>query len=194
MKADYDKNPDNPIQLNSIVASRLFLNNLVNAGGYHILYHRLGSLPLKASRPIIDHYEVMSSDNRYDDIFINIYNETNDWTPPAGYLFEDDMEDITDFLSDYESEELDESEIKIDEKYLFKQDSADDLGENLAKFGPFPLLELYMNQSSGVNGYNEDFPNSQIREIVMNHIMRTQGKMEKILSGIKPREKQNLFL
>ena len=194
MKADYGKNPDNPIQLNSIVASRLYLNNLVDASGYHILYHRRGSLPMRASRPIIDHYEIMTSDNRYDDIFINIYNETNDWTPPAGYLFEDDMEDIPDFLSDDEREELDETEIKIDEKYLFKNESANDLEKDLARAGSLPSLELFMDQSYGTNGYMEDFPYSLISEILMNHIMSTQEKTEKIVSSIKPREKQNLFL
>jgi hypothetical protein len=151
MKSDYGKSPDNPIQLNSIVASRLFLNNLVNESGYHILYHRLGSLPLKANRPIIDHYEVLSSDNLYDDIFINIYNEANDWTPPAGYLFEEDLEDITYFLSDYENEELDESEIKIDEKYLFKYVFTDDLDDEQERVGSLPLLELLMDKSSENN-------------------------------------------
>ena len=92
MKADYGKNPGNPLQLNSIVASRLFLNTLVNAAGYHIVYHRLGSLPCRDDRPVIDHYEIMTSDNHYDDLFINIYNETNSWIPPDGYLFEDNLD------------------------------------------------------------------------------------------------------
>ena len=194
MKADYGKNPDNPIQLNSIVASRLFLNNLVNESGYHILYHRLGSLPLKAGRPIIDHYEVMSSDNHYDDIFINIYNEANDWTPPAGYLFEDDLADITYFLSDYESEELNESEMKIDEKYLFKSVFADDLEEELAMVGSLPPLERFMHESSGTNGFRDDFPYFQIREIIMSHIMFSPERMEEVISSINPKEKSIFFL
>jgi hypothetical protein len=171
------------------VASRLFLDNLVSANGYHILYHRKGSFQLRGDGPIIDHYEIMSSDNHYDDFYVNIYNETNQWIPPEGYLFEDNLADISFFLSDYELSEIKESEINIAGKFIFKTELGD--SEELSPSVNLPLLELFMNKSSGVNGFNDEFPYSRIKELIINHRMFTPDRMEKVISSIKPRGKRN---
>jgi hypothetical protein len=187
MKDIFGQSPDNPIQLNSIVASRLFLDNLVSRNGNHILYHRRGSFQLKEDGPILDHYEVMSSDNRYDDFYINIYNETNEWIPPDGYLFEYELADISFFLSDYELSELNGTEINIAGKYFFKTELGD--SEELTTNVNLPLLELFMNKSSGVNGCNDEFPYSRIKELIKNHRMYTSERLEEVLTSIKPRGK-----
>ena len=185
MNENYGKTPDNPIQLNSIVASRLFLANLVSCKGYHILYHRLGSFQVRGDGPNIDHYEVMCSDNRYEDFYTNIYNETNQWIPPSGYFFEYELEDISFFLSDYELSELNDSEINIADKFVFKPEMGD--AEGLIPNVNLPLLELFMSKSSGVNGFNEEFPFVQIRELIKNHRMFTPERMDEVISSIKPR-------
>jgi len=185
MKDTFGQSPDNPIQLNSIVASRLFLDNLVSRKGHHILYHRRGSFQLKGDGPIIDQYEVMSSDNRYDDFYINIYNETNEWIPPDGYLFEYELADISFFLSDYELSELNGTEFNIAGKYIFKTEFGD--SEELTTNVNIPLLELFMNKSSGVNGFNDEFPYSRIKELIMNHRMYTPDRLKVVLTSIKPR-------
>ena len=187
MKDTFGKSPDNPIQLNSIVASRLFLNNLVSAIGYHIIYHRRGSFHVQGNGPIIDQYEIMSSDNHYEDFYISIYNETNQWIPPAGYLFEYELVDIDLFLTDYELSELNEPEINIAERYIFNPVLPDDPNEAMIPNVNLPLLELYMAQSHGVNGFNEDFPYSRIRELIKNHRMFTPDRLEEVISSIKPR-------
>ena len=51
---NYGKSIDNPVLLNSIPASIIFLNNLVTDKGYHIFYHRIGSRHGK-DKQIIDH-------------------------------------------------------------------------------------------------------------------------------------------
>ncbi|GEM_PF-1742766 len=191
MDPTYGRTPDNPIQLNSVVASRLFLDNLVSAKGYHIIYHRLGSFQVLGDGPIIDHYEVMSSDNHYDDFYINIYNDTNEWIPPDGYLFEYNLDGISFFLSDFERNELNEPEIIIAERYLFNPVLSDDPDEEMTPSLNIPLLELYMDESSGVNGFNDEFPYYRIKELIMNHSMYTPDRLEDVLSSIKTRGKTN---
>ena len=191
MNESYSRTPDNPIQLNSIVASRLFLDNLISCKGYHILYHRRGSFHLRSDGPIIDQYEVMCSDNHYEDFYINIYNESNQWLPPNGYLFEYELVDVDLFLPDYELSELNEPEINIAERYLFKNEGDDDPDEEMTPSLNLPLLELYMDQSHGVNGFNENFPFAQIRELIKNHRMFTPDRLEEVITSIKPRGKLN---
>ncbi|MEI6684465.1 MAG: hypothetical protein WCO44_17715 [Bacteroidota bacterium] len=189
MNENYGKTPDNPIQLNSIVAARLLLDNVVSYKGYHILYHRRGSFQVRSDGPIIDHYEIMCSDNHYDDFFVNIYNETNEWIPPEGYLFEHNLADINFFLSDYELSELNDSAIAVADKFIFKPEWGD--AEDLIPNVNLPLLELFMSNSSGVNGFNDEFPYSRIKELNINHRMYTPNRLEEVLSSIKPREKSN---
>ena len=187
MKDTFGKSPDNPIQLNSIVASRLFLNNLVSAVGYHIIYHRRGSFHVQGDGPIIDQYEIMSSDNHYEDFYVNIYNETNQWIPPEGYLFEYELIDINFFLTDYELSELGEDEINIAEKFILKTEWDEEMTPNV----DLPLLELYMDESSGVNGFNDEFPYARIKELIMNHRLYTPERLEVVISSIKPRGKSS---
>ena len=105
---NYGKSIDNPVLLYSIPASIIFLNNLVTVKGYHIFYHRIGSRHRK-DKQIIDHYEIMSTDGQYDDIYINIYNERSTWKPPEGYLFASLPDMMCDQLMRRENlEELDE--------------------------------------------------------------------------------------
>ena len=187
MKDTFGKSHDNPIQLNSIVASRLFLDNLVSTCGNHIIYHRPSSFTRRSDGTIIDHYEIMCSDNHYDDFYINIYNETNQWVPPAGYLFEYELVDIDLFLTDYELSELNEPEINIAERYMFNPKLPDDPNEEMTRTVNLPLLELYMSQSRGVNGFNEDFPYSRINELIKNHRMYTPDRLEKVILSTNPR-------
>lgn len=65
----YGKSLENPANFNCVRASIIFLNTLVTTEGYHITYHRPGSLE-NSHKVIIDHYETISGDNRYDDIYI----------------------------------------------------------------------------------------------------------------------------
>jgi hypothetical protein len=187
MDPTYGKTPDNPIQLNSIVAARLFLDNVISYKGYHIIYHRRGSFHVQGDGPILDHYEVMCSDSHYEDFYINIYNETNDWIPPNGYFFEYELVDISFFLTDSEMSELNEPEINIAERCIYKPEWVDDPEEEMSLNVNLPLLELYMDQSHGVNGFNEDFPYSRIKEFIKNHRMYTPDRLEEVISSIKPR-------
>ena len=108
---NYGMSIDNPVLLNSIPASVIYLNNLVTDKGYHIFYHRIGSRSRK-DHQIIDHYEIMSTDGHYDDIFINIYNERSTWRPPEGYLFDSLPDMMCDQLMKRENlEYLDEEDI-----------------------------------------------------------------------------------
>jgi hypothetical protein len=66
----YGKSPENPVNLNSIPASIIFRNNLVTEKGYHLVYHRKGSLSGLDYKPI-DHYEIMTS--TYMMIFSSIF-------------------------------------------------------------------------------------------------------------------------
>ena len=185
----YAKHPETPIKLNSITASRLYLNNLVTHKGLHILYHRIGSM-FTGEHPV-DHYEIMSSDNLYEDLYISIYNDTNEWIPTKGYLFDSGLEFIWDNLTEYQQSEINEPEIEIDKKYMFQDKGTDDLDEELKKVKMLPALEIYLDESFGTNGCVKNFPYPLIEELMKNQFMFSAEKMETILSLIKPRSKYN---
>ena len=181
----YGKHTEAPIMLNSITASRLYLNNLVTDKGLHILYHRIGSM--FAGEHPVDHYEIMSSDNLYEDLYISIYNDTNKWIPPMGYFFESSLEYAWDNLTEYQQSEINETEIEIDEKYIYQDKGTDDQDEELKKVKMLPDLEIYLDESFGTNGYVENFPYPLIEELIQNHFMFSIKKMETVLSLTKPR-------
>jgi len=47
----------------------------------------------------------MTSDNRYDDIFIDIYSETNQWIPPEVYLFDKSLDMMMMEYLDFDDED-----------------------------------------------------------------------------------------
>ena len=186
----YGKCPENPVNLNSIPASVIFLNNLVSVKeGYHIIYHRLGSVYHNEIN--IDHYEIMSGDNQYDDIYINIYNEISNWTPPKGYLFENFPESMFRQLVDREYPEIpgETDIIDFDGKYVFNDPSPvgfdiEDISESLKLLPP---LERVMLSSYGTNGWVENFPHSMIRELLSDHYELTPDKVKEVLLAVRPR-------
>lgn len=181
----YGKHPETPIKLNSITASRVYLNNLVTEKGLHILYHRTGSM-LTGEHPV-DHYEIMSSDNQYDDLYISIYNDTNEWIPPKGYYFESGLEYAWDNLTEYQQSEINEAEIEIDEKYIYLDKFADNLDEELEKVKMMPALEIYLDDSYGTNSWVKNFPYPLIEELMRNQFLYSNDKMKTVLSSIQPR-------
>ena len=181
---DYRRNiSENMVRLNSIAASRFFLNNLVTAQGFHIIYHRRGSMSGIDDGGPVDHYEIMSTANEYDDIYISIYNETSTWIPPCGYLFEYDLDVTRELLSDYDIEEINEQEITVDEKYMFKHEYTGDLDEDVRKISELPPLELFMDESKGVTSFTDHFPYELLKELFQD----IPAKMKEIVAAVKPR-------
>ena len=177
MRTDkYGKTPETPILLNSVQASGHFLNNLVTEKGYHILYHRIGSMPGTENQPIIDHYEIMDSNNTYEDFYINAYNDKNILVPPAGYLFEYAL-----MGEDYDEE------LEIDDEYIWRDPSEGDLELSIERVSLLPRLEIFMDNSQGTNMRLEGFPYSLIKDLMTSHFAYTPEELENILSAIKPR-------
>jgi hypothetical protein len=169
-KKTYGKNIDNPVLLNSVETSLAYLENLVTQKkGYHIIFHRIGSQSTN-DKPV-DVYQVMTSDNKYDNIYISIYSETNHLIPPKGYLFEND--------------EID-GEI-INEEHVFAEnlDNLDSISEYAIAL---PLLERHMNCSYGVNGKLDNFPYELIKILYENGELDFVSDINKLLDSIK---KQN---
>jgi hypothetical protein len=159
----YGKSPENPILLNSIPSSRFYLNHLLTSEGYHLVYHRPGSLPNTKFEHPIDHYELMTADGRYDDLYINIYNQTNTWVPPEGYLFSEDIRLYPEGLNDYELEEINEQVLKIEDHYIVfvkPFDDVDDESEDDSK--SHSILEMFLCKNYGVNSKVSDFPLSMV--------------------------------
>lgn len=195
----YGKTPENPIQLNSISASRLFLDNLITPEGYCIVYHRLGSLMESQFVSPIDHYEIMTADNRYDDIFINIYNEANNWTPPNGYLLNHEILTFPEGLNEYALEEINKQELSIEEKYLYHENFTDDFDEEVTddyisevlneSDDNTPLLDMFLCHNCGANSRISDFPYSMIVKAIDPEGSSDDSFFEMLLKDVKPREK-----
>lgn len=176
----YGKSPDNPVRLNSISASLAYLNNLVTDQGFHIIYHRPRSI---VSQKPIDHYEIMTSDNKYDDIYISIYYEKCNFSPPAGYLFECSF-----ILIDNNSDEEESEFCDIEPEFVF-DDGLKELADRLEKVKTLPLFEKFIDDSTGTNSKEPGFPYSIVESVVEENVMYTPEKLKKILESIKPREK-----
>ena len=181
----YGKCPEKPINLNSIPASRAYLNNLVTSKGSHILYHRIGSL--YSEKFPVDHYEIMSSKNAYDDLYINIYSETNAWIPPEGYLFDSCHEISLDYLYENKLQDIDEAEIAIEEKYFHKKSVCNNIEDHIKRVNSLPPLELFLAKSDGRNGRVSNFPYLLIDELLRNSFMFSDKLQKRVLRSIKPR-------
>ena len=163
--ADYGRHPENPIELNSVPASLIFMDNLVTEQGYHILYHRPESLSFNGKNPV-DRYEIMTSDNRYEDLFINIYNDRSNWVPPDGFLFENSAEDMCWQLMEREDliELDDEDIIDFEESYVYNDLLPVNIDDTtlMEHNRMLPPLERILLDSYGSNLYVDDFPNGMI--------------------------------
>ncbi|HPR13680.1 MAG TPA: hypothetical protein PLV06_14935 [Bacteroidales bacterium] len=187
---NYGKSIVNPVLLNSIPASIIYLNNLVTDQGYHIYYHRIGS-KFGNDHPIIDHYEVMSTDGQYDDIYINIHNERSSWLPPKGYLFESLPSMMCDQLKMRENlEDLDEEDIiEFDDSLVFRDHLPDYTDfESPSEFNKLlPPLERVTLDSYGSNQFYENFPFSIVREYLAKVFDLSDERANKIIAGIPRR-------
>ena len=187
---NYGKSIDNPVLLNSIPASIIFLNNLVTDKGYHIFYHRIGSRHGK-DKQIIDHYEIMSTDGQYDDIYINIYNERSTWRPPEGYHFACLPDMMCDQLMKRENlEELDEEDIiSFDDCFVFTDRLPDDIDfDSMSELNILlPPLERVTLDSYGSNQHYENFPFSLVREYLAGIYVLSAERADKIIAEIPPR-------
>lgn len=174
----YGKTPDSPVLLNSIELSMRYLNNLVTEDGLHIVYHRVGSL--FGDKPI-DRYEILSSDLKYDDIYISIYSETVSLIPPDGYLFERDSINI-------EFDDGEEEYYEIDEIYLYGDKLDVSNTESLLNATKnLPPLERILFDSGGINFNDPEFPYGVITYLVENEGICPLEKLTKVLAVIKPR-------
>ena len=191
---EYGKSLERPIQLNSIPASMIFLNNLVTEEGLHLIYHRIGSIPIEKS--MIDHYEIIVSNNKYDDFFIQIYNERSNWIPPSGYLFGTYPEDMNYQLMLRENiTALDEEDIiTFDEEYIFHIKLSDDLDESLGITVSKSPLERILLFSCGNGSRLKNFPFELIDNLPVDSFDIPINKLREISSSIQPRVSRPNFL
>ena len=189
IESTYGKSPENPIILNSIPASRFYLNHLSTPEDCHLVYHRLGSLSSAKYDHPIDHYELMTADGRYDDLYINIYNQTNTWIPPEGYLFSEDIRLYPAGLNDYELEEINELVLNIEDQYIVFAKPFDDLeDESEDDSKSHSLLEMFLCKNYGVNSKVADFPLSMVLQAIDPEGDPEDWFLNKVLGGIKLRE------
>jgi len=185
----YGRRPENPILLNSISASRLYLNKLITSSGCHLVYHRLGSLPAKKNQRPIDHYEIMTAENWYDDLYINVYNETNTWVPPEGYLFSEEILSFPKGLTNYEMENINELDLNIDLQYILYDKPFEDLEhENEDDSENSSILELFLCRNFGENSKVANFPNPMIIEAIEPEGDPENEFFSMVLKSIKPRK------
>lgn len=180
----YGRAPENPVLLNSVRLSLTYLNNLVTTEGLHIVYHRLGS-SFEGDHPV-DHYELLTADLKYDDIYISIYSENILLVPPEGYLFES----ASLFIIDYD-DETEFFEIE-DENLLYHDSGSTVIDEMIERNKLLPQLERMLFTSGGTNMHDQNFPYSTIRELTENQWGCALEKLNEVLDIIKPREKYDL--
>lgn len=144
MEITLGKSIENPILLNSIDSSILYLDSLITNTGNYIIYHRLGSTVVKRGKPV-DRYEVFTTDLKRDILYISIYSDKNNFIPPNGYFF--------DVLSDlFFLNKIDEAKHIVENKYWFSDDSQFD------KYIEDFLLLKYIDGSFGDNVKHKSFP------------------------------------
>ena len=187
-KENYGKCIENPVNLNSIPASMIFLKNLVTDKGLHIVFHRTGS-KMNSDQKHIDQYEIMSTDGHYEDIYINIYNELSTWIPPTGFLFESLPDMMCDQLMKRENlEKLDEEDlINFDDKYVFTSPGPVELEAQIESNKALPLLERGMLESYGTNTNVEGFPFTLIAKYFLDVFQIPPDKIDKYIADIQPR-------
>ncbi len=162
----YGKSIENPILLNSIDSSLLFLNALITNTGNYIIYHRLGSSIKKGSKPI-DKYEIITTDNNRDVIFISIYNSRSNFVPPYGYFF-DSLSDL------FFNSMFNEKEFVVKKKYWYSGDMPGD-----EKVSQFPLIK-YINSSFGCNLRHKNFP----FDLILNKLKEECFLTDDIIQGL----------
>lgn len=180
---EYGRTPGNPVRLNSISASRKYLDCLVTVEGFHIVYHRPGSVN---DDQIIDHYEIMDTSGRYDDIYISLYNEENSWIPPVGYLFEKRIE-IYWFESNEDLQlQIDELETCVDSLYLYNEPDVN-IEEYFLGNPWLPALEFLLDESMGDTSRIKGFPFPLLEMLADQSPFLTSEKRHEILSSVKLR-------
>jgi hypothetical protein len=185
---NFGKCPGNPVNLSSKTAAKKYFDHLLTDKGFHILYHRPGSRNDKDSASV-DHYEIITGEGTYDDLFIVTHGEMDIWVPPEGYLFDPKIELKRLDLPENNHMYLDESEISVERKYIREDKWPDDWQEILRIFHELPPLERYLYCSSGEDYYVENFPFPMIEDILDNLDVYLTPAMKKwIISGIEPRE------
>lgn len=172
----YGRSPDNPVLLNSVQLSLEYMNNLVTTEGLHIVYHRLGS---SFTENPVDHYELLTTDLKYDDIYISIYAENVLLVPPEGYLFES----FFDIFYQFEEDDF----YYIEDKYIYldKHESSDII-TSTDKNQLLPPLERILLNSGGSNMRDRNFPFTSIESLVLKEGV-FMDKLNDVIKIIPPR-------
>ena len=171
----YGFSTESPVIVSSIPASLDFMRSLVSTNKFHILFHRKGSLVTQNSKPI-DHYEIMTTDNQYFDIYISAYGKKDLFIPPQGFLF-DSLHSFD--LQDY----------KINKKYFLDDDWGDLSDELLRYIQTVPLLERFLGESIGTNSRLKKFPFDLIDKLIENKTLMPIPKDLDFKTLIKARKK-----
>jgi len=146
---EYGKTIDFPVKLSGIDNNLMFLENLITVDGYHILFHRDGSM--RHNGKVIDRYLILACDGRYEELYFDVYNEENVFIPPSGFLFES---------------EVNFYHLDVDEKYFGRFDIPDDQNELAEYIKKLPFLERYISRSYGTNMKLRPFPDQLIKEMI----------------------------
>lgn len=173
----YGRAPDNPVLLNSVQLSLEYMNNLVTTEGLHIVYHRIGSI-ITETNPV-DHYELLTTDLKYDDIYISIYAENVLLVPPEGYLFESNFM----MFIEFDEEECND----IEDKYIYcdKIDHSD-ISAVIENNKLLPPLERILFNSGGSNMRDRNFPFTSIESLVLKEGV-FMDKLNDVIKIIPPR-------
>ena len=75
----------NPIPVNTILGSAVYLDKLRTIEGNKITYRRIGSVSAKNISSVIDSYEISTNDKHVATIFICPYNKKNSEKAPKGF-------------------------------------------------------------------------------------------------------------
>jgi hypothetical protein len=159
----YGLNPENPLKLNNSNAAMGYLQHLVTKhDGYHILFHRLGTMEYnlfdesyKRLENPVEHYQICTGDETLIDIFIDIHCDECLWIPPAPFDFESDSLLILDKEMTEESE-AEYTVIKVDKKYVSKI-RENWIPNDYDSIDP-DSMEYILYRSWGVNYKTENFP------------------------------------
>ena len=167
MNEYYGLVPENPLKMSGVRASMTLVLNLVTCDGFHILFHRpetVLSPTLKfedGNERILDIYELITGDGKIVNLYIDIYNEVNQWIPPYTFLFENDMifyengDEIEVIIDSEFVFEFEQINMNIDQYYERKKEY--EIEKNLIsswgvnfKTNNFPagLIEIYKNRNS----------------------------------------------
>ena len=172
-KNKYGRTPEDPIQLGGIKDTVEFLNNLVTKKGYHIIYHRQGSMSRSKGKPV-DIYEIMTTDKKFDVFYIDIYSKKNLLVPPNGYLFE------YKFCFDIDVD-FDEKYKYID-KFPVDMEDLNSLGKYLKKL---PLFERHISESIGITCRINNFPYALIKELYKDGVLDVVDNVNDLIRELK---------